>query len=70
MGFRVFHHLEQLIDDMLRCRLVGIPHAEVDDVVPLLPRRRLQAVDFSKNIGRQALDAMKFFGHAAFIRGF
>ncbi|CRI67327.1 hypothetical protein THIOKS1550019 [Thiocapsa sp. KS1] len=51
--------LDQLVDDMLRCRLVGVTHAEVDDVLAPCSRFGLQLVDDVEDIGRQPLDAVK-----------
>ena len=44
---------------------VGIAHAEVDDVLAARARRGLHRVDFGEDVGRQALDAVEFVGHAA-----
>ena len=63
VGARILHRLDQLLDDVLRRRPVGIAHAEIDDVAARRARLRLQGVDFGEDIGRQALDAIEFFGH-------
>ena len=46
---------------MGRRRQVRVAHAEVDDVGAGVARDRLGAVDLLEHVGRQALDAMKFF---------
>jgi hypothetical protein len=51
--------LDQLVDDVLRRRLVGIPHPEVDDVLAPCSRFGLQLVDDVEDIRRQPLDAVK-----------
>src|SRR6185312_4338059 len=55
--------LDQLVDDMLRRRHVGIAHAEINDIGATRARRRLQTVHFREYVGRQALDAVKAFAH-------
>ena len=54
--------LDQLVDDVLRRRHIGIAHAEIDDVGTTRARCRFEQVDFGKNVWRQALDAVKLFG--------
>ena len=58
--------LDELVDDVLRSRLIGIPHAEVDDVFPARPRLCLQLIDNIENIRGQPLDAGEFLDHAEF----
>jgi hypothetical protein len=53
----------QFVDHMLRRRMVGIAHAEIDDVASRAPRRMPHRVDFGDDIGRQALDTVEFVGH-------
>ena len=60
---RVLHALDELGDDMRRGRPVRVAHAEIDHVAPGGARLRLQRVDLGEDIGRQALDAVEFFGH-------
>ncbi len=55
--------LDQLVDDMLRRRQVGIAHAEIDDIGAARSRIGLEAVHFREDIGRQALDAVKVVDH-------
>ena len=61
---RLVDRLNQLVDDVLRRRHVGIAHAEVDDVGAARPRRRLQPVDLGEDIGRKALDPVKIFAQS------
>src|SRR5262249_14773925 len=63
IGARLGHGLEQFVDDVLRGRLVGIAHAEIDDVRPAGARLGLEAIDLGRDIGRQQLDAMEFLKH-------
>ena len=58
---RLGDRLDQLVDDVLRRRHVGIAHAEIDDVGAARARRRLQPVDLGEDVGRQALDAVEVF---------
>jgi len=55
--------LAQFVDDMLRRRLVGIAHAEIDDVLPRAACRVPHRVDFGDDIGRQALHAVEIGLH-------
>src|SRR3546814_13840337 len=63
---RIGQGLRQLVDDVLRRRLVGIAHAEVDYVLAGGARLGLQGVDLGKNIRRQALYAMEVLSHGHF----
>ena len=63
MGIASPGRLDQLVDDMLRRRLVRIPHTEINNVLTTGARRRLQLIDDIENIGGQPLDAGKFFNH-------
>jgi hypothetical protein len=56
---RLGNRLDQLVDDVLRRRQVGIAHAQVDDVGAASACRRLQPVDLGEDVGRQTLDAVK-----------
>ena len=58
---RALDRLDQLIDDMLRRRAIGIAHAEVDHIFAAPPRRELQFAGDVKHIRRQPFDAGKFF---------
>ena len=51
--------LDQLLDDVLRRRAVGIAHRQVDDVVAAAPRRHLQLVGDVEDVRRQPLDSRK-----------
>ena len=53
-------HLDQLVDDVLRRRLVRIAHAKVDNVFTAAARRHLDFADFVENIRRQTLNAREF----------
>jgi len=44
--------LAQLVDDVLRGRLVRIAHAEVDDVLAGGPSSSSHGVHFRENVGR------------------
>ena len=61
MRARLVDRLDQLVDDVLRRRHIGVAHAEIDDVGAAGARRRLQTVHLREYIGRQALDAVKVF---------
>ena len=62
MGTWVSRRLDQFFDDVGRGPRIRVAHAEVDDVFPCGPSRRLQLVDFAENIGRKLPDAMKIHG--------
>ena len=61
MRARLVDRLDQLVDDVLRRRHIGVAHAEIDDVGTPSARSRLQTVHLREYIGRQALDAVKVF---------
>ena len=63
VGLRVLHRLDELGDDMRRCRAVGIAHAEIDHVAPGGARLGLQRIDFAEDVRGKALDAIELFGH-------
>jgi hypothetical protein len=52
---------DQLVEDMVGRRQVGIAHAQVDNVLAARARRGPHRVDFGDDIGRQALDAVELF---------
>ncbi|MDC4225747.1 MAG: hypothetical protein MPW15_16225 [Candidatus Manganitrophus sp.] len=52
--------LDELVDDVLRRRLVRVAHAEIDHVLAALTGLRLQLVDDVEHIRRQPLDSLKF----------
>jgi hypothetical protein len=60
---RIARRLDQLVDDMLRRRLIGVAHAEIDDVFTGGASSGLHRVDFSEDVRREALDAVKFGFH-------
>ena len=62
---RLRHRLDQLVDDMLGRRQIRIAHAEIDDIRTTRAGGRLQPVDFSEYVGRQALDAVEFLDHGS-----
>jgi hypothetical protein len=57
MGIGALCGLDHLVDNMLGRRLVGIAHAEVDNVFATLARLRLQLVDDVEDVGGKPLDA-------------
>ncbi len=59
VGIAAARGFHQLVDDMVRRGLVGIAHAEIDDVLAGRPGLLLQFTDDIEHIGRQALDAPK-----------
>lgn len=62
------HHFDQLVDDVLRRGLIGIAHAEVDDVLAPGSRLGFQLVDDVEDIRRQALDSRKIVFHPEAFR--
>ena len=67
MGVRLARDFDQLGDDMIGRRQVGIAHAQVDNVLSRGAGCGSHRVHFGDDIGRQALHAVEFFGH---YRGF
>src|SRR5262249_16218223 len=65
IGAGVADGFDQLVDDVLRRRHVGVAHAEVDDVGAIGPCRRLQPIDLGKNVRWKPLDAMELFDHVS-----
>ncbi len=61
--------LHQLVDDVAGRFLVGIAHPEVDDVLALGARLRLQVVDDREDVGREPLDSIELV-HDFFSRDF
>jgi hypothetical protein len=47
---------DQLVDDVLRRRPVGVAHRQVDDVLAAPPRIHFQLVGDVENVRRQPLD--------------
>ncbi len=63
MRARLGDGLDQLVDDVLRRRQVGIAHAEIDDVGAACACRCLQPIDLGEDVGRQTLDAVEVLVH-------
>ena len=55
MGVVTLRRLDQLGDNMRGRRLIGISHAEINDILAARTRRRLQLIDYIEDIGRQPL---------------
>ena len=68
VGAGLAGRFDQLVDDVLGGRQVGVAHAEIDDVRAGCPGRRLEPVDLLEDVGRQAFDAMEFGHRGAFRR--
>jgi hypothetical protein len=56
VGIVALGHLDELVDDVTGRRLIRVPHAEVNDILPARSRCRLQLVDDIEDIGRETLD--------------
>ena len=56
MRLGVSDHLVELVDNVIRSGLVGITHAQIDDVHSPAPQLHLVGVDFGENIGGQTFD--------------
>ncbi len=54
-------HIDQLVDDRLRRRQVGISHTQIDDVGASGAGGSLQAVHLLENVGRKTADLVKLF---------
>lgn len=54
-------NFNEFVDDVLRCRLIGITHAEIDDVLAATSRVEFQLVDLIEYVRRQALDTRELF---------
>ena len=63
MGVLALHCLNQFVDNVLRRGLVGIAHAEVDDILASGACGVFQFRHDGENIGRQPLDTGKIFDH-------
>src|SRR3569623_2711519 len=68
MGIAALRGLDHFIHDVLRRRLVGIAHDEVDDVLAASARLGLELTDYIEYIGRKALDSGKFVVQGSLIR--
>jgi hypothetical protein len=60
MGIAPLRGLHQLVDDVLGGGLIGVAHAEVDDILAPGSSLRLQFIDDIEDVRRKALDARKF----------
>jgi hypothetical protein len=59
VGIGALGGFDQLGDDVFRGRLVGVAHAEVDDVLAAGASLGLQIVDDVEDVRRQAFDALE-----------
>ena len=59
MGITTIYRIPQLIDNMLRRRLVRIAHAEIDNIFTTSAGSLLQLADDIENIRRQTLYTLK-----------
>ena len=57
--------LDELVHDVLGSGQVGIPHPEVDDVLPRAAHFRFELGDHRKNVGWQTLDPWELFHSAS-----
>ncbi len=51
MGFAVLDHLNQLVDDVLRSGLIGVAHAQIDDIGSFLAQTKFDLIELSQQIG-------------------
>ena len=70
MCIRLLSDLTQLINHVLRRGLVRISHAQINNVLARTTRRVTHAIDFSNDIGRQSLHAVKIFVHKSYRSAF
>ena len=63
VGARVRHRFNEFGNDVRRGGAVRVAHAEIDDVLAGGAGARLGGVDLSEDVGREAADAVEFFGH-------
>ena len=61
MRVTALRDLDQLIDDVLRRGLIGIAHAEIDDVFAASARSHFELAHLIEHVGWQALNAREFF---------
>ena len=59
MGITAIYRIPQLVDNMLRRRLVRIAHAEIDNIFTTSAGSLLQLADDIENIRRQTLYTLK-----------
>ena len=52
MCFAVLDHLSQFVDDVLGSRLVGVAHAQIDDIDSFLAQTKFYVIEPSEQIGR------------------
>ena len=57
---RLSGRLDQLVDDVLGRRQVGVSHPQIDDVLPRPPLLHLERVHLGKNIWRQPVHSAPF----------
>ena len=57
MVFRISCGFDEFLYDVRRRRVIGVPHAEVDNILARLPCLELERLDFIKDIGRQPIDS-------------
>ena len=69
MGVAALRRFAHFIDDVLGRGLIGVAHAEVDDVFTAAARRHFELAHLVKNIRWQALDAREFFGQGDYTAG-
>jgi hypothetical protein len=60
MGVAALSGLDHLVDDVLWRRLIGIAHAEIDNVFATFAGGCFQFPSDVEDIGGQSLDARKF----------
>ena len=58
----------QLLDDVRRCRLVRVAHAEINYVLSTSARGLLQFTDDIEDVGRETLNALKMGIHGVDLR--
>jgi hypothetical protein len=58
---RIAHRLDELVDDVLRRREIGVSHPQVDDVFAGVAHSRLEVDHDRENIRRQTLDSRELF---------
>ena len=63
MGVTTLCSLDELVNDVFRCRLIRITHAEINNILAARARGRLQLIDNIENIRGEPFDARKFFYH-------
>ena len=74
MCFPVLDNLDQLVDNVLGGGLVGVAHAQIDNIGSLLAQTQFYIIENPKQIGRQALQPLGVNGgheaHSIVIRAF